>query len=347
MPQPYTRERQYLADLFAGPFPGHAIICDPQWPVRPWDDDCAISPLPVADWVPYALQSYEAQVVRHEAMGDDAVPHAVLTTGTELFAVAFGCPFHLFEASNPAALPCVETAAQADALAVPSLHVRPLERVFEWGQLLRERLGPDVPIQVPDIQSPFDIAALIWKKESFYLALYEEPEAVKRLVAKCARLLTDFLLEFRRQFPECSYIHCPNMWAPPELGCSLSEDEAGAMSVGMFEEFCLPTLVEMSETFGGMFMHCCAAADHQYASFKKIPHLRSLNRVFQAPGPRPAVDAFAGQTVLAQAWMGLDDMLGMLDMAHEDSRFVFNVGGMPLDDQKRVYEALRERCPRL
>ncbi|MHB8994397.1 MAG: uroporphyrinogen decarboxylase family protein [Armatimonadota bacterium] len=346
MSTPYATERQYLTDLFAGPFPGHAITVDPQWPQRPWEDDCAISPLPVADWVPWAVEGYELQVQRHEAIGDDAVPRVILATGTELFAVAFGCGVHLFEDSNPAAMPCVQTAAEADALEVPSLSVRPLERIFEWAQLVRERVGPEVPIQVPDIQSPFDIAALIWKKESFYLAMYEEPEAVKRLVAKCARLLTDFLLEFRRQVAECSYIHCPHMWAPPELGCSLSEDEVGCLSVGMFEEFCLPTLTQMSETFGGIFMHCCAAADHQYESFKKIPNLRSLNRVFQAPGPKPAVEAFAGQTVLAQAWMDPEDMLAMLDMAHEDSRFLFNVGPLPLDEAKRTYEALRERCPR-
>ena len=143
-----------------------------------------------------------------------------------------------------------------------------------------------------------DIAALVWNKQDMYTAIYDDPDAVKRLVAKCHRLLKAFLVEFGRSFGEVNYCHCPYAWAPPELGCWLSEDEAGAMSVAMFDDFCLPTLVDLSESFGGLFVHCCATADHQYGSFLRIPNLRGLNRVFQSPGPRPAVDAFAGRTVL-------------------------------------------------
>ncbi|MEN6644931.1 MAG: uroporphyrinogen decarboxylase family protein [Armatimonadia bacterium] len=333
--------RRFLTDLFSGPFPGHGLIMDPVWPARPWLEDCAISPLPVADWVPWALQRYEAMLAYHEALEDDSVPYAGLTTGTEVFAAAFGCDWHLFEGSNPAAMPLVTTPAEADALEVPALTVRPLERLFEWGQLLRERLGPEVPIGIPDIQSPFDIAALIWKKDAFYLAMYEAPESVMRLVEKCTSLLKSFLQEFVRQFPECNLIHCPNCWAPPALGCSLSEDEAGCLSPGMFEDFCLPSLLDLSETFGGLFMHCCATADYQYENFKKIPRLRGLNRVFQAPGPGPAIEAFEGQTVLVQAWMDEATIKAMVKQARPESRFLFNVPGQPLEEAKGTLERLR------
>ena len=338
--------RQFLAALFAGSFPGHGLVMDPVWPERPWVDDCAISRLPVADWVPWALARYEAVLAYHEALEDDSVPCVGLPTGTEVFAAAFGCDCHLFEGSNPAAKPLVSTAAEADALEVPGLTVRPLERLFEWGQLLRERLGPEVPITVPDIQSPFDIAALIWKKEAFYLAMYEAPDSVHRLVEKCTSLLKGFLQEFMRQFPECNLIHCPNCWAPPALGCSLSEDEAGCLSPEMFEEFCLPSLLDLSETFGGMFMHCCATADYQYDNFRKIPRLRGLNRVFQAPGPGPAIEAFEGQTVLVQAWMDEAAITAMVKQARPESRFLFNVPGQPLEKAKGTLERLRRALNR-
>jgi hypothetical protein len=159
-------------------------------------------------------------------------------------------------------------------------------------------------------------------------------------------LLKRFLLEFQRDFPECNFIHCPIAWAPPALGCSLSEDEAGSMSPAMFEEFCLPTLADLSRTFGGLFMHCCAAADHQYANFQKIPKLRGLNRVFQAPGPVPAIRAFAGKTVLMQAWMSADQYIEMVDNAQPDSRFLFNLSQEPPDDLRKSYDRLRQHCPR-
>jgi len=338
--------RRFLSDLFAGPFRGHAILMDPEMPPQPGEGDFTCSDLPPEEWLAYHLRGYEAMVQRSEAIGDDSVPYAKIHTGTQVFAAAFGCDVHIHEGSPPSARPLVREPADADRLRQPALDAPVFRKVFALAERLRERLGPDVPISVPDIQSPFDIAALIWNKEDFFVALLERPEAVRRLVDKCRRLLTEFLVEFRRRLPNCNYCHCPCAWAPPELGCWLSEDEAGSLSVGMFEEFCLPVLVGMAERFGGMFVHCCATADHQYESFKKIPNLRGMNRVFQQPGPGPAIEAFTPGTVLMQAWCGEDFVHAMLDMARPKTRFLLNMPAQPIEDAKRTYERLRARCPR-
>ena len=340
------QNRRFLTDLFSGPFRGHAIIMDHEHVKAPWPGDFAISERPVGDWVPWHVQNYEAMLRQHESLDDDSVPYVKVCTGTEIFASAFGCPVHVYEDSPACARPLVHTARQADRLAAPDLNARPIARVFELAERVSEKVGADVPISVPDIQSPFDIAALIWNKQDFYLALVDDPAAVKRLVRKCHALLAGFLSEYKRRIPSCNLCHCPNAWAPQELGCWLSEDEAGSMSTAMFEEFCLPHLAEMSGEFGGMFMHCCATADHQYGNFRKIPNLRGLNRVFQSPGPRPAIEAFSGRTVLMVAWTGEDGVNKMLDMALPQTRFLFNVPAQPPDEAKRTLDRLRARCPR-
>jgi len=340
------RNRKFLADLFAGPFRGHAVIMEHEPIPSGMPADVASSHRPVADWLDFHLRNYEAQLRVLEAIDHDGVPYVKVHTGTQLFAEAFGCPVHVYKDGWLAARPLVETPAEADRLPQPTLRARPLQRVFELAAMIRERVGPSVPISVPDIQSPFDIAALVWRKEAMFMAMIDAPEAVKGLVAKCQALLEDFLRTFLREIGEVNLCHCPTAWAPPELGCWLSEDEAGSMSVAMFEEFCLPSLVQLSEVFGGMFIHCCAAADHQYANFLKIPNLRGLNRVFQAPGPRPAIEAFAGRTVLIQAWTTEEQVYEMLDMALPESRFLFNMPALPLDQAKAQYERLRERCLR-
>ena len=338
--------RQFLTDLFAGPFRGHAIIMGHQPPEKPWPGDHTTGGRPVKDWLPYHLADYEARLRSHEALEDDSVPYVKVHTGTQLFAAAFGCPVHVYEDSPPCALPLVKTAEEADALEVPDVDAPPLVNALEMAGLVREKVGPDVPIAVPDIQSPFDVAALVWKKEEFYVATIEHPDAVRRLVDKCHALLANFLEEFKRRVPNCNLCHCPTAWAPPELGCWLSEDEAGSMSTRMFEEFCLPPLAALSKAFGGMFMHCCAAADHQYDSFLKIPNLRGLNRVFQAPGPRPAIEKFAGRAVLMQAWTGEEGIVRMLEMALPDTRFLFDMPAQPLPEQKKLLARMRKRCPR-
>lgn len=347
-----ARNRQYLTDLFAGPFPGHAIIMN-SWEYLmqdvplPAPGDVAVSTNPVQDWVPWAEELYTQMVAWHEALDDDSVPYVRLWTGSELFAAALDAPVHLIENDAPCALPRFETADEADTLVVPDVWAaRPLARVLELGQLMQERLGKDVIIGVPDMQSPFDIAALLWRKEDLFVAMYEEPEAVHRLVEKCHRLLHAFIVEFLRLFPNANLCACPNAWAPPALGPWMAEDEIGSMSVEMFETFSLPWLTRLSDDFGGLSLHCCASADHQYPSLRKIPHLHGLNRVFQAPGPRPAIETFSGHTVLVMAWIEEADLSHMLDIAQPDTRFLFNMPKQTLDDARRTYARLRERCPR-
>lgn len=345
------RNRKFLADLFAGNFRGHAIIMSaPQVPCKELGD-FAISDRPVADWVPVYVNRYKEKLKYLQDIGDDSVPYVSLNTNTGVFAAAFGCPIHVYaEETNAAARPIVRTAKEADALAEPSLDAPTISRIFELARLLRRELGPEVPIGVPDIQSPFDIAALIWNKEDFFVALLEEPDAVKRLVAKCTRLLSRFIVEFKREFPECNLCHCPEAWAPPELGIWLSEDEVGSLSPAMFEEFCLPVLTELSGRFGGLFMHCCANAEHQFPGFLKIPNLRALNRAGGQFEPMLRSDigrTLAERMVFMVAWAPEKEVNSLLDLAPPGARFLINMPEMPLEEAKATFERLRARCPRI
>ena len=341
------KNRQYLLDLFAGPFRGQAIIMEPEMSTPDWrEGDVAISKLSVKEWLPKFVQDYETKVVWNELLNDDSVPYAKIWSGTEIFAAAFGCKINIYTDSPPCALPLVTTAGEADRLSTPDLNARPLERIFHLGQLVRERLGPNVPIGVPDIQSPFDIAALIWKKEEFFVAMHENPTAVKKLVEKCNILLKNFLKEFKRQFPNCNLCHYPYMWVPPELGCWLSEDEVGSISAEMFEEFCAPVLSGLSEEFGGLFMHCCANADHQHQNFNNISNMRGLNRVFKPSGLDSTLQAFAGRKVLIITGIDEKGVYDILDRALPGSRFLFSMPAQSIEGAKDTYQRLRERCPR-
>lgn len=278
-----ARNRRFLENLFRrGPFEGHAYICHP--PLRPSYatplGDYTVSRRPVSEWVPDLVVNYECQCRFVAALGDHQVPMANLVTGTHPYAAAFGCTVHRYPDANPAALPLVRTAAEADALPEPDIWSCPaLYRVFELADAVRRELGSDVPFSPPDLQSGFDTASLVWNKEDFFCAMVTDPEAVKRLVRKCAGLFRNYLSALRREIPTCAAGHCPRAWVPPELPPWLSNDECGAFGTAMFEEFCLPELLELSVAFGGLGMHCCADAEHQYASFNRIPNLYAFNRV--------------------------------------------------------------------
>lgn len=331
--------RSFLDNIYRrGPFAGHAYVCQPPWPVQTDRDDYTISERPVIDFVPGIVRHYETQVQWLQRLGDHAVPVAHVGTGTHLYAAAFGCQVHTYEDSNPAALPIVHNAAEAEAVTEPDLwSCRGLVRVFELAEAVQRELGSEALLGPPDLQTGFDTAALLWEKSDFYLALLTEPEAVERLVGRCAGLLRTFLSELRRQFPNMVPGHCPRAYVPPDLGWWASNDECGAFSTPLFERFCLPEMVALSEAFGGFGMHCCADAEHQFESFKQIPNFYAFNRVAGKRGWDPLLQHFSGpdSPVHVLGWVDAAQVRRFLSQAAAGTRFIFVYGAPDLDAAAR------------
>jgi hypothetical protein len=227
--------------------------------------------------IEWSWQMYLRQLERSTWLEDDAIPHLYPHTGTEIFAQAFGCNV-LYPADNlPFALPLINSASQVAALKVPSIDTFPLGMLFEIADELRRRAGREAVMRLVDVQCPMDVAALIWRKDTFFAAMHDAPEAVLELSAKVRQLQIAFLDEWFRCYGTDFTAHYPDYYMP--TGITLSEDEAGAVSPAMFERFFLPELVELAQHFGGMGMHCCAHARHQWQGFLKIPNLHMLNFV--------------------------------------------------------------------
>ena len=279
--------------------PRHLFLIqfDPDAPVRP-------QPWPAHKQarIEYAWRLYERQMERLAWLRDDALPHLDPYTGTEIFAEAFGCAVQHPADDMPFARPLISDARQVAGIRVPDLGAKPLALMFEIADELRRRAGPEALMKLVDIQSPMDIAALIWDKNLFYIALRETPEAVLELAAKVRQLLTNFLDEWFRRYGTEFIAHYPAYYMP--RGITLSEDEVGAVSGDMFLRYYLPELAELSHRYGGIGMHCCANARHQWANFKQIPNLRLLNFVQPNPVLRQAWSYFAGFVPQMHSWSG-------------------------------------------
>jgi len=333
--------KQRIRDIFVGDDTRPAFLWQP--PLIPISEvgDFTLSSEPVSKWVPWVVENYRRKVASLEQLRDDSVPVAKLSTGTQLFAHAFGCKVHIPPGDMPCALPMVNSASEADRLEMPDIWKTPcLYRVFELGRAVQRELGQDVDLGVCDMQTGFDIASLIWEKSDLLCAMALAPEAVKRLSAKCALLLKTFLVELRKEFPTMSPCHCPGNWVPPELGPWVSNDEVGVMSPEMFEEFCLPELNDLSDTFGSIGMHCCADAEHQFLGFKKIRNLYGFNRVSAKRGYLPLLEHFAGQgsPVHCLAWVADDVTETLVTRAAAGTRFIFVKMGGDDDEAARWLE---------
>jgi uroporphyrinogen-III decarboxylase len=225
----------------------------------------------------YIVHKYRVQTDCLEWLDDDRVPCISALMGTDNFAHAFGCPVVYPGNNNPFTKPVIFSAAEFAKIKKPKLENSSLMEIIEYGHKL-QKAAPGALIQLPDIQSPLDIAALIWDKTDFFMALYDEPQAVKDLIAMCYELLKEFLDLWFKAFGKEFIAHYPDYYMP--YGITLSEDEIGSISFEQFMEFSYPHLCKLSEHFGGRIgIHCCANAKHQWEAIKSIQGLVMLNLV--------------------------------------------------------------------
>lgn len=294
----------------------------------------------------WSLRSYELQQRRAERIPDDAVPHLACDTGTEIFAEALGCRVERPTDNTPFAIPFIHTAAEAEKVRVPALDSSTLAPLFDLADKLCQHAGPDAVLKMVDIQSSMDIVALLWDKTELFVAMVDEPEAVKSLSARVWTLLTAFLDEWFRRFGIEYIAHYPNYFMSG--GVTLSEDEIGAVSNGMFREFFLPELASLSQRYGGLGMHCCADARHQWDNFLAIPGLRLLNlvnpptRTLEAY-TKTAYHFFARHTAqYHMGWVPSGDIATWPAQFPRDSRVVLQVEASNCEEAIRKCNILNE-----
>ncbi|MBT3342206.1 MAG: hypothetical protein HN404_04330 [Gemmatimonadetes bacterium] len=297
-------------------------------------------PLPhpdnIEDRVEWAWGKYQKQIEAVGWLNDDTIPHLDPYTGTEIFAAAFGCSVHRPDDSNPFALPRIHDASEVAGLDVPQITAESLAQVFGIADELRRRAGPEAVMRLPDIQSPMDIAALIWEKSSYFVAMIESPDAVRELAAKVRQLMTGFLDEWFARYGTDFVAHYPDYYMP--AGITLSEDEIGAVNGDMFAELFLPELVELSQRYGGLGMHCCADARHHWEGWGQIPDLRLLNVAHKPHVVEEAYDFFADRVPQMHSWCGDGDPANW--QYPEGSRVVISAPADSAEDARRLADEI-------
>jgi len=313
-----------------------------------YDPEAPERPLPWPDLkqerIEYAWRLYERQMARMEWLRDDSLPHLSPYTGTEIFAEAFGCSVYRPDDTMPFALPMISEAGQVAAIRVPKVSNTPLAMLFEIADELRRRAGDDALMKLVDIQSPMDIAALIWDKNAFYMALYDTPEAVRELAAKVKELLVAFQDAWFARYGQEFIAHYPSYYMPD--GFTLSEDEVGIVSKDVFVDLFLRELIELSEHYGGLGVHCCAHAKHQWANFLRIPNLRLLNLVQPEDVLKQAWQFFGDRVPQMHSWSGEGPAWTWPAQYPEGTRMVLQVQANSRDEALELSDRLWQACGR-
>lgn len=235
-------------------------------------------------------------------LGDLFIPHLQPYGGVTVFASPFGCqvdfPAHTLPWTHPV-IKSDDLAAKAYELPRPAATDGQLGDMLEFTDFFVEQTQGRYPIALTDLQGPMDTAYLVWDSTEFMIAMYTHPQEVHHLMRLVTDLIIEYVKEQRARSPQFIPCHYPPMWFPDGQGIAISDDALAVLSPQTYEEFALPYANELSEEFGGIFIHSCGDFVHQFDNLEKVHQLRGLN--FGATEtPFEAVwERFNGKTVIA------------------------------------------------
>jgi uroporphyrinogen decarboxylase-like protein len=255
----------------------------------------------------------------------DFVPSLCPALGVVAIPSAFGCDITWWENDLPAVHPLAAIADNPDAifdLSTPTLNDGLLPRILDYTRIFVARTEGQLPVRLTDIQGPLDSAALIFGHNNFLEAMYTHPEAVHRLL----ELVTDITIKLvraqRALVRSYGVEFVPALfqpWMPDGLGVSVSNDECVMISAEMHDEFNVPYLNQISDAFGGIYLHSCGKWTHQLPSLSKVRNLRGHEFGASEATFKPVLDYFGGKIMLA-ARVGLHRDLkfkGMTDFVSQ------------------------------
>lgn len=200
--------------------------------------------------------------------------------GTGIIASMFGCEIRSFDHALPIALAVGR--AEIDRIldnGVPDMRSGIMGRALETVAYFREKLASYPKLSrvigswLLDIQGPFDNASIIWGSEIF-IALYDEPDKVMRLLELVRDTISSVVSEHRR-IDGCPLNEQDGVWNYLG-GLCIRNDSSVSLGREQFLTFSKPYDVGLLAEYGG-WIHFCGRAHQWWECLLDIPGLKAIN----------------------------------------------------------------------
>lgn len=230
-----------------------------------------------ASMVEYQARGYEKHLA---AVNDDLVPYFMPWFGTGVLASGFGCKIKITPGPghDPAVVgPCVSSLAEAAHLKMPDPNKDGwMPRVLET--IDYACANSDLPVGLTDMQGPLDTLGLICGQQQLFMWMYDDPQAVHDMFDLVTEAFIEWVKVQKKHIGEPldrsnglqGVGHSP-------IGVWESDDDLVMVSPGLYEEFVVPYLSRIFETFGGGSVHFCGKGYHNLNNILSIKNVRVIN----------------------------------------------------------------------
>ena len=206
-------------------------------------------------------------------------------------AVAFGAEVQWWDHMPPQTYPLITSVEDIDKIDIPAPTDNLWGKMLEWRQEMIALLKDidvvfngekvEVKVNLRGAESPFT-SAVEMAKDSFYLWLYDYPEACHKLLEKIAAAVLAWE-RYRRK-----------VTGLPMQDMNTDTDSAGVLSPEMFRKFVVPYVREFYNAFPGeRGMHICGDSNHlldiyadelEITSFDGFGHMVDLEKLAEKMG---------------------------------------------------------------
>ncbi|MEJ2701223.1 MAG: uroporphyrinogen decarboxylase family protein, partial [Sedimentisphaerales bacterium] len=165
-----------------------------------------------------------------------------------------------------------------------------------------------LPISLTDTQSPTNTASFLVETSNFYMAFYDNPDGLKKLLALIAELLIGFTRKQMELIGD-TLVYPGHGFASSRSfsGLGMSDDVMITLSAEQYREFEMPAIQTAGEPFGGPAIHSCGNWSGRTEMVKKIADLVMVDGAFSwETDPNcnlipPFTESFAGTGVVLNA----------------------------------------------
>ena len=176
--------------------------------------------------------------------------------------------------------PLLASAEEADGLPQSDLSRDGVAaEILENTRFFRHATQGGLPIQMPDMQGPLDLAGNMLGAERLMVEMYDHPAAVHRLLDRMTRDFISYMhLQEEAAGGTLVPIHCmPTVWLPPGSAMSLSEDLLAVISPRFYPTFARPYNERVAAEFGRVVIHSCGSWEHNLAGLAQTQGLLGVN----------------------------------------------------------------------
>ena len=224
-------------------------------------------------------------------------------------ASAFGVDYIWKEKQSPAVRPPLRSVREAlDYSTVPVSQSPIGSHAIAMIDYFIDKTDGHVPMSLTDTQSPLNIAGNVVEMSSFFMEMFDHPDAVKAFLVQLDELLAEFTREQVERIGEAlvwpghGYASCRSF-----EGLGMSDDNALMISGEQYLEFATPAVEFLGESFTGSTFHSCGDWSDKTPIVKKMRGLRMVDGAFSAATdptpnpPEPFAEAFANTGIVVNA----------------------------------------------